>query len=414
MHVYSSKQATRLEKRGIMHIVRTFGHITGATLLVSGTAIGVGMLALPLASAQGGFFPALVIYTVCWLFMMATGLLILEACIWMPKDANLVTLSSHLLGKWGKRSCWALYIFLFTCLMVAHIAGGGSVVNQITHLNIPPALACLVYVLIFAPAVYLGTRAVDRLNLLLMLGIAVTYLTFVFSSADDVQSILLTRTDWWAGWAALPVVFTAFGYQNLIPTLMTYMNRDVKKVRFAIIVGTFIPFVIYIIWALIILGIIPAEGQGGLLDALSKGQNAVAPLSNFLKNPILYKIGIAFAFFALTTSFVGISVAYMDFLADGLHVKNKNWIHKLGLCAIVFGLPLIVTWIDPHIFLQALNVAGGLGAALLLGLMPILMVWIGRYYKGHSLLHQQVPGGKITLSILMVFLLFEFGIEFFS
>lgn len=396
-----------------MHIVRTFGHITGATLLVSGTAIGVGMLALPLASAAGGFLPALVVYAICWLFMLATGLLILEACIWMPKNANLVTLSSHLLGPWGKRSCWVLYIFLFTCLMVAHIAGGGSVINQITHWDIPQSLASLVYVLLFAPVVYLGTRAADRLNILLMLGIGVTYCIFVGSSAHDIQPSLLTKMNWWAGWAAIPVVFTAFGYQNLIPTLMTYMNRDVKKVRFAIIAGTFIPFVIYLIWALIILGIIPAEGTGGLLEALAQGKNAVIPLSNFLQNPLLFKVGSAFALFALTTSFIGISVAYVDFLADGLQITKQNWQHKSGLCGIVFGIPLIITTIDPHIFIQALGIAGGIGVALLLGIMPILMVWKGRYYKGHSLLHQQIPGGKITLCILGLFVLFVFGIEIF-
>jgi tyrosine-specific transport protein len=317
------------------------------------------------------------------------------------------------LGRWGKRSCWILYIFLFTCLMVAHIVGGGSVVNQITNWNLPHSLASLIYVLLFAPIVYFGTRAADRLNILLMLGIAVTYLTFVFSSAHDVQPTLLTRINWWAGWAAIPVVFTAFGYQNLIPTLMTYMNRDVKKVRFAIIMGTFIPFVIYIVWALIILGIIPPGGSGGLLEALAHGQNAVIPLSNFLKNPLLFKVGSAFAFFALTTSFVGISVAYVDFLADGLQITKKNWQHKLGLCGIVFGLPLIVTWINPNVFIQALDIAGGIGVAFLLGIMPILMVWVGRYYKGHSLLHQQIPGGKIALSILMLFIFFVFWIEIF-
>lgn len=96
-----------------MHIVRTFGHLVGGTLLVTGTSIGVGMLALPVATAKGGFFPSLLIYLVCWVFMLCTGLLILEACIWMPKNANLITLSSRLLGKWGKFFCWVLYLFLF-------------------------------------------------------------------------------------------------------------------------------------------------------------------------------------------------------------------------------------------------------------------------------------------------------------
>ena len=96
-----------------MHIVKTFGHLVGGTLLVAGTSLGVGMLALPVATASGGFIPAMVVYLICWIFMLCTGLLILEACIWMPKDANLITLSTRLLGKWGKASCWVLYLFSF-------------------------------------------------------------------------------------------------------------------------------------------------------------------------------------------------------------------------------------------------------------------------------------------------------------
>jgi tyrosine-specific transport protein len=392
-----------------MHVVKSFGHLLGGTLLVTGTSIGVGMLALPVATAEGGFLPSLLIYFICWLFMLCTGLLILEACIWMPKDANLITLARHLLGRTGKVFCWILYLYLFFCLMVAHVAGGGSVVSQLSNSFFSPWLGILLYVLIFSPVVYLGTIWADRLNLLLMIGIVITYCIFAFSSFPYVQSKLLTTTNWSKAWWALPVVFTAFGYQSLIPTLVTYMNRDIKKVRLAIILGTAIPFFIYVIWELLILGIVPIEGPGGLSEALQKGQNAVYPLKEFLKNPALLRVGQAFALFSLTTSYVGISIAFVDFLADGLKVQKKG-IGKLGLCAIVFILPTIISLIDPTIFIQALNYAGGIGVALLLGAMPVMMVWSGRYLQGHSRLHQQLPGGKVFLSLMILFVIIELAI----
>ena len=88
-----------------MQIIRTFGHFSGGTLLVAGITLGVGMLALPVATAQAGFVPSMLTYLLCWLFMLCTGLLILEACIWMPKDSNLITMAAKLLGKGGKASC---------------------------------------------------------------------------------------------------------------------------------------------------------------------------------------------------------------------------------------------------------------------------------------------------------------------
>ena len=267
--------------------------------------------------------------------------------------------------------------------------------------------------MIFSPIVYLGTLWVDRLNLLLMAGIIITYLLFIFISFPHVQLDFLKRAHWSkAGWA-LPVVFSAFGYQSLIPTLMSYMNRNVKKVRLAIICGTSIPLLIYVIWEWLILGIVPLEGPNGLQETLIKGQNAVYPLKEFV-GPSLLSIGQAFALFAMTTSYIGISIAFVDFLADGLKINKKKGLNKLGLCMLVFLLPTLISIFDPSIFITALHYAGGLGVALLLGGMPILMVWAGRYRQKRSLEDQQLPGGRILLSVLMVFIVLEVGITLFG
>ncbi len=393
-----------------MHIVRTFGHVVGGTLLVTGTSIGVGMLALPVATANGGFIPAVFVHLICWAFMLSTGLLILEACIWMPRGANLITLSSRLLGKWGKTSCWILYLFLFSCLMVAHIAGGGGVVSDLSSGTLPHWLGTVIYVLVFSPVVYFGALWVDRLNLILIAGVVITYLVFATSSAGYVVPSYLTRMNWEKIWWALPVIFTAFGYQILIPTLFNYMNRNVPKVRLALILGTSIPLLMYIIWEFLILGIVPLEGNGGLLEALKKGQNAVTPLGNYIHNPALLGVGRVFAFFAMTTSFLGISIAFIDFLLDGLKLSKKRS-PKITVCALIFLIPLALTLTDPHLFIAALGVAGGIGVALLLGALPVMMVWAGRYRQGYSLTHQQLPGGKVTLSLLLIFVLFELTIS---
>lgn len=396
-----------------MQISKSFGHLLGGTLLVTGTSLGVGMLALPVVTAEGGFFPSLLIYFICWLFMLGTGLLILEACIWMPKEANLITLSKHLLGKTGKVVCWILYLFLFFCLMVAHLAGGGSVLQQLLGNTYSSWGNILLYLIVFSPVVYLGTKWVDRLNLLLMGGAILAFLTFVCTSAVHLQGELLLSSHWTKAWTALPIVFTAFGYQSLIPTLMTYMDRDVKKVRLAIIVGTAIPFLVYVIWEMLILGIIPLEGAGGLREALQKGQNAVYPLGAFVNNPSLIKVGQGFAFFVLTTSYIGIAIAFVDFLADGLKISKQGW-HKLGLCAMIFITPTVIALIDPTIFLQALNYAGGIGVALLLGALPIFMVWRGRYRQHRSLQDQQLPGGKLLLAGMLAFVVIELAITLFQ
>lgn len=386
------------------------GHLVGGTLLVAGTSIGVGMLALPIATGEAGFLPSLITYFICWFFMLCTGLLILEACIWMPKDSNLITMARKLLGKGGQVFCWILYLFLLFCLMVAHLAGGGSAVVQLSNSMLPQGISTILYVLIFSPVVYLGTKWVDRLNLALMAGVVITYLLFISSSLPAVKLDLLSHMNWSKIWWGLPVVFTAFGYQILIPTLMTYMDRNVKKVRLAIIFGTLIPLTIYLVWQFLILGIIPIDGHNGLLEARAQGLNAVTPLQYHIQIPWLLEVGKLFALFAMTTSYVGISIAFLDFLADGLKVKKKG-IRKLGLCFLVFLVPLLITLLNPNIFINALTYAGGYGVALLLGAMPVAMVWSGRYRHRFSHCEPQLPGGKLFLTILIGFVILEIFLQ---
>jgi len=392
-----------------MRILHSLGHLLGGTLLISGTMVGVGMLALPVATGGGGFFPAAIIYIVCWLFMLCTGLLLLEVCTWMPKDANLITMASRLLGPWGKGVCWAVYLFLFITVMIAHVVGGGAIFHEIFQWDIHPSLFAIFYVILFSPIIYLGTRWVDRLNLLLMAGVICSYFLFVPLSSSHVDLALLKRVDWSQAWLALPVLFTAFTFQVIIPTLMTYMNRNVKKIRLAIILGTTIPLIVYLIWEFLILGIVPATGPNSLEEAASQGWNAVMPLRVWLDNPFVFKIAKAFAFFTMTTSYIGLSIAYFDFLADGLKIKKKGW-RKIILCLAVFVPPTFIGITYPDIFITALGYAGGFSCAILFGLFPPVMVWIGRYLK-KEVAAPQVPGGKWLLGFLIFFVLVELAVH---
>lgn len=386
----------------LMRVIHSLGHVVGGTLLIAGTTIGVGMLALPVATGAGGFVPSLTIYFVCWLFMLCTGLLLLEVGLWMPPDSSFISMADRLLGTPGRVLFWVVYLFLFLTVMVAHVAGGGQVFNDITGLGLPHWLATSFYTALFAPVVYLGARSVDRLNLILISGVVISYFAFVGVSASHVQLQLLAHANWGKAWLSLPILFTAFTYQVIIPTLLTYMERNVKKIRLAIIFGSSIPFLIYVVWEAMILGIVPAEGPGGLIEAAALGQNAVTPLRQFINDPMIFQIGRYFAFFALTTSFIPLALAFFDFLADGLKWQKKG-IHRFSLCLVVFGVPFVIALLHPDIFLVALGYAGGISCALLFGLMPPVLVWVGRYVKNYGESNPQLRGGKPILVALMAF-----------
>ena len=382
----------------------------GGALLVGGTAIGAGMLALPVVTGMGGFLPATVIFIICWIFSACTGLLLLEVCLWMPNDANIISMAHHLLGPVGKIVAWILYIFLFYCLTIAYVDGGGGFVVALFGGKIPYVAGLIIFSVVFGFCVYLGTAVVDRINFLLMIGLGLAFLVFVILGFGEVKFENLSRAHWIPSFLALPVMFTSFSYQGIVPSLTTYLDRHPKTVRFAILVGTSLPFLGYILWEYLILGIVPAAGPGGLLQAQAMGQTAVEPLKKIFPNSPIYLTGQFFSAFALTTSFLGVTLGLLDFLSDGLRLAKVGF-KKVLLCAIIYVPPIVIVSVNPGIFLKALGYAGGIGCALLLGLIPVLMVWVGRYRKDCSKLNQQLPGGKPVLIALSLFVVFELAIE---
>lgn len=355
---------------------------------------------MPVATGPGGFVPSMIIYLICWAFMLSTGLLLVEVSLWMPKDSSFISMADKILGPIGRHIFWVVYLFLFVTVMIAHAAGGGGVLLDITGWQIPQWLAIVLYSTVLAPVVYLGAHSVDRLNMFLISGVVVCYVAFIFISAEHINFNLLSYSNWGKAWYALPVLFTAFTYQVIIPTLMTYMERNVQKVRLAILLGSSIPLVIYLVWEFLIMGIIPAEGSNGLIEAGKQGQNAIGPLKELV--PQVFRIGKYFAFFALTTSFIPLALSFFDFLADGLKWQKKG-MKRAVLCAIVFGAPMVIAIAYPDIFLVALGYAGGISCAFLFGLMPPVLAWVGRYIKRYPQERHMLPGGKPVLIGLMAF-----------
>ena len=67
-------------------------------------------------------------------------------------------------------------------------------------------------------------------------------------------------------------------------------------------------------------GMVPVDQ---LIAAHTAEQTAVQSLQ-FFNNPLVFKVGNYFAFFVLTTSYIALALAFLDFLSDGLKVKKSE------------------------------------------------------------------------------------------
>lgn len=380
------------------------GSLFGAILLIAGCCIGAGMLGLPVISAVAGFKPSLFMFLLSWAFMTTTALLLLEVNLWFSQEVSLISMAEKTLGMGGKIASWLCFVFLFYALGVAYIAGSGELVaatvQEASGIVISPWIGSLAVSVIFGIFVYLGTFAVDLFNRSLMLGLVVSYVLLVGLGWPHVDTVNLQYQDWSSAPLILPVMVISFGFHNMIPSLTAYLHQDVHRLRWAIVCGSCLALIVYLIWEWLILGLVPMEGEGGFLHIVDEGSMATEVLKNAAGSLWVVDVAQYFAIFAILTSFLGNSLSFVDFLADGLKIK-KDAFGKLWLCLLVIVPPFILALIYPRIFLLALNAAGTFGALILFGILPALMVWRGRYSQ-HLGDRQLVSGGKVVLVAIIV------------
>lgn len=389
--------------------------LIGGILLVSGTTIGAAMLALPVSTGAAGFFLSLLIFVLFWALMTYTAFLMLEVILWDKYETNLITIAKKTLGFWGQAITWFIYLFLLYALTTAYIAGSGPIVIDFVYsligYRMPEWAGTIPLLLIFGFFVYKGTRSVDWANRLLMLGLVIAYVIMAVFLTPHVNFHLLSYTNWKEIWAGISVVATSFGFHIIIPSLSTYLDRDLHKLKKAILIGSLIPLAVYIFWEFLTLGIIPLDGPNGIIQGYLDGANGAHLLTAFLNNEALAMVARFFSFFAIVTSFLGVSLSLSHFLADGLKIK-KTRSGRLLLYFLTFFPPLVFTLTDPRAFLSALEYAGAYGVVVLLAFLPALMVWAGRYYENlSSETAFRVPGGKPALILVIVLSLVVVGIE---
>jgi tyrosine-specific transport protein len=373
------------------------------TLMVAGTTVGAGMLGIPLLTAKAGFWPALSITICVWAFMVVTGLLLLEVTLKMPQGANLLSLSGRYLGSKGKWLAGALFLFLYYSLLVAYFAGGAPLLGQffsvLFGVEVSETLRVILFTALFGSIVALGARWIDRANIVLTLFMLVTYFFLVWIGSSAVKVERFAFSEFSFSLLAVPVLFSAFGYHNIVPSLTSYLGKEKKTLRLSILCGTFLAFVIYAIWQWLILGALP---QNALEEVLKKGLPVTYALQAAAGSSFLYLFGQLFAFAALTTSLLGVSFSLVDFLGDGL--RQKGWDIKRRTCVfLAFVPPFLFVLFDPSIFDRALGVAGGFGEAILNGLIPVLLFSQMMKDSAEYVRKKTIRAGLFFLSMLCLF-----------
>ena len=104
--------------------------ILGGTMIIAGTAIGAGMLALPMISAGMWLYWSLLLLGLTWLLMLRSSQAILEVNLHYEPGSSFHTLVRDTLGPaWSAVNGFSVAFVLYI-LVYAYVSGGGSTVQQ--------------------------------------------------------------------------------------------------------------------------------------------------------------------------------------------------------------------------------------------------------------------------------------------
>ena len=384
----------------------------GSILLIAGTAIGAGMLALPVLTGTSGFFSASILMTLVWIFNLYVAYIILEATLRLPSHSNLISIIGFSLGRGGQTIVWVSCIIFLYALLITYLSGLSELLlhtlDGVWGIQLPAFSSPLLLTVIFAALLFCGTRALDYANRLLALGFIVTFIGLVINIVPhaNVSAVVASQGDnplHQLPWYAATVVFGSFAYMIVIPSIRDYLHSDVRKIKQAIFIGSLLPLLLYIVWVGLILAVIPTDGAAGLRELSVQGDAGTAitdALHTITNNELLVWFIRGFAFFAMATSFIGVAVGLHDLLSDGLKLNQSRYKNSIATALTILP-PLAFTFQLRELFLNALILASEF-AVLLHVILPTLAVLAARY-RNLSVSPYLVKGGNTSLiGVLLV------------
>ncbi|MBS4635363.1 MULTISPECIES: aromatic amino acid transport family protein [Aeromonas] len=398
-------------------------HDTHWVISLFGTAVGAGILFLPINLGLGGIWPLIIVAVLAgpMTFLAHRGLARFVLSSSRPQ-ADFTEVAEEHFGKMAGRLISALYFLsIFPILLIYGVGLTNTVesfmVNQLGLAS--PDRVMLSGVLVFAMiAVMLaGEKAMLRAFAVMVYPLAAILLAL--------SCYLIPQWQWqWPEvtafegtsflntvWLALPVTVFAFSHAAAISGFANVQRREYgeqAETKSGLILRNttvmLVGFVLFFVFSCV-LSLSPAQ----LAEAKAQNVSVLSYLANITDNPVIVTLGPLIAFIAISSSFLGHFLGARESLksliakATGLPLAKAD---KLGIALMFFAI-----WgaaiINPGI-LGLMETLSGPVIAMILFIMPVVAI-----YKVEALArfrHRWVNGfilltGALAVSALLFSLL---------
>lgn len=359
----------------------------GPALLIAGTCIGSGMIALPMVLAKLGLIPSLLLMAGMWFIMYYTSLINIELNLQANEGLSLGALGRLFSGKIAEFIGTGSLKLLSYALLAVFIYGGSSILKEMLFVHSTVHLELNTVATIFAGLaillLLLPIKLLDYINRILFIGllgiVGILIIGLIMEISWSNLPLFYNHSRDTSAWLALiPVVFTSFGFQVIFHTLTNYCKKNPKLLKQAFFWGSLIPAIVYIVWTASVLGVI-YHHQPAVYERMADGKvevgELIQALSSIAKGKSVQLLVWWISLLAIITSVLGVGLGLYQSIRTMLPNKFQGtWIGKI-LASMITILPayLVVIYI-PNAFIAALGFAGMILAIIAI-LLPSYLFW---------------------------------------
>ncbi|WP_312582446.1 HAAAP family serine/threonine permease [Atlantibacter hermannii] len=394
-----------------------------------GTAIGAGVLFLPINAGVGGMIPLIIMAIIAFpmTFFAHRGLTRFVLSGKNPGEDITEVVEEHFGIGAGKLITLLYFFAIYPILLVYSVAITNTVDNFITHqlgMTAPPrAILSLILIIGMMTIVRFGEQMIVKaMSVLVFPFVAALMLLALYlipqwnGAALDTLSFSSAATTtgnglWMTLWLAIPVMVFSFNHSPIISSFAVAKREeygvDAEKKCSRILAFAHIMMVLTVMFFVFscVLSLSPAD----LAEAKAQNISILSYLANHFNAPVIAWMAPIIAIIAITKSFLGHYLGaregFNGMVIKSLRGKGKSIeINKLNRITALFML--VTTWIvatlNPSI-LGMIETLGGPIIAMILFLMPmyaIQKVPAMRKYSGHISNVFVVVMGLIAISAI--------------
>jgi len=358
------------------------------TFTLTGAIIGAGILGLPYILAQSGFLIGLFWLIAIGAIMTFVNLVLGEITLKTKSSHQLVGYAAKYLGPHGKRLMLIVTLFGVYSALLAYLIGQGESLSKLIAPSIHPMVFGIIFWLIITLLLREGLRGLKKIETWGVIAIITIIIGLLLSFAPQInpQNLLTTHPENFANPIGI-IMFALLGF-IAIPELRKEIKGQEHLLKKAIIIGSTIPIILYILFSLTVLGVLG---------------NTIAEVATLSFGPLMTILGI----FTMFTCYFVLSFAISDiFRLDIKTTKTKNFI----LTSLV---PLALYIATEYFKIISFTSILGIGGAISGGTTGILILLMARKAKAQNKTKSKIrmPINLPIIIILSIFFILSIILE---